>query len=146
MKKTIVTTTKGMTMTESNVVKLAARKSEDAGKAAVDFVREHPGLVVAGGVALGLVAGALLSRGGGKRLARHAMTLAEVAGTAGLALGRQAMERAEDAGTSLRQQGEVIAEKAGKLAGPAEEAVDSASEAAQRLLRKAVELAGKLRG
>jgi ElaB/YqjD/DUF883 family membrane-anchored ribosome-binding protein len=148
-------------MTESNVVKLAERKTEDAGKAVVDFVHEHPGMVVAGGVALGLVAGALLSRGGGRRLARHAMTLAEVAGTASMALGRQAMERAEDAGSGLRRQGEVIAEKAGKLAGPAEEAVDSkagklagpaeeavdsASEAAQRLLRKAVELAGKLRG
>jgi hypothetical protein len=139
-------TTKGMTMTETNVVKLPERKAEDAGKAVVDFVREHPGLVVAGGVALGLVAGALLSRGGGRRLARHALTLAEVAGTASMALGRQAMERAEDAGSGLRRQGEVLAEKAGKLAGPAEEAVDTASEAAQRLLRKAVELAGKLRG
>lgn len=133
-------------MTETNVVKLPERKAEDAGKAVVDFVREHPGLVVAGGVALGLVAGALLSRGGGRRLARHALTLAEVAGTASMALGRQAMERAEDAGSGLRRQGEVLAEKAGKLAGPAEEAVDTASEAAQRLLRKAVELAGKLRG
>lgn len=133
-------------MTESNVVKLAERKTEDAGRAVVDFAREHPGLVVAGGVALGLVAGALLSRGGGRRLARHALTLAEVAGTAGIALGRQAMERAEGAGTELRRQGEVIAEKAGKLAGPAEGAVDSASDAAQRLLRKAVDLAGRLRG
>lgn len=133
-------------MTESNVVKLAKHKSEAAGNTAVDFVREHPGLVVAGGVALGLIAGAFLSRGSGRKLARHALTLAEVAGTASLALGRQAMERAEDAGSGLRRQGEVIAEKAGKLAGPAEEAVDSASEAAHRLLRKAVELAGKLRG
>lgn len=133
-------------MTDTNVVKLPERKSEDAGKAVVDFVREHPGMVIAGGVALGLIAGALLSRGGGRKLARHALTLAEVAGTASMALGRQAMERAEDAGNGLRRQGEVIVEKAGKLAGPAEEAVDSASDAAQRLLRKAVELAGKLRG
>ncbi|MBW8755462.1 MAG: hypothetical protein JF595_15220 [Sphingomonadales bacterium] len=133
-------------MTETNVVKLPERSGEDAGNTVVDFVREHPGLVVAGGVALGLVAGALLSRGSGRKLARHALTLAEVAGTASLALGRQAAERAEEAGSELRRQGEAIAEKAGKLAAPAEEAVDSASEAAQRLLRKAVELAGKLRG
>ena len=133
-------------MTETNVVKLPERKTENAGKAVVDFVREHPGMVVAGGVALGLVAGALLSRGSGRKLARHALALAEVAGTASIALGRQAMERAEDAGTGLRRQGEAIAEKAGKLTAPAEEAVDTASEAAQRLLRKAVELAGKLRG
>jgi hypothetical protein len=63
-----------------------------------------------------------------------------------MALGRQAMDRAEDAGSGLRRQGEALAEKAGNLRGPAEEAVDTASEAAQRLMRKAVELAGKLRG
>lgn len=133
-------------MSESNVVKLPERKVEEAGKAVADFARDHPGMVIAGGVALGLVAGGLLSRGTGRKLARHALTLAEAAGTAGLALGRQAVERAEDAGSGLRRQGEAIAEKAGRLAAPAEEAVDNAGEAAQRLLRKAVELAGKLRG
>ncbi len=133
-------------MTESNVVKLPGRKTEDAGKAVVDFVRDHPGAVIAGGVVLGLVAGAVLSRGGGRRLARHALTLAEVAGTASVALGRQAKERAEEAGSDLVEQGKALAGKAGKLAGPAEDAVDNASEAAHRLLRKAVELAGKLRG
>lgn len=134
-------------MTESNVVKLpeAKAKAEEAGKAVVDFAREHPGLIVAGGVALGLVAGALLSRGSGRKLARHALTLAEMAGTASVAFGRQAIERAEDAGEGLRRQGETLADKAGKLKAPAEDAVDQASDAAQRLLHKAVELAGKLR-
>lgn len=126
-------------MTKSNVVELPKRKGEDAGKAVTDFVRKHPGITVAGGVALGLIAGGLLSRGSGRKLARHALTLAEAAGTASLALGRQAKERAEDAG-------ERLADKAGKLAGPAEDAVDNAGEAAQRLLRKAIDLAGKLRG
>lgn len=133
-------------MTDSNVVNLPERKAEEAGKAAVDFIREHPGLVIAGGVALGLVAGALLSRGSGRKLAGHALTLAEVAGAASLALGRQAVERAEDASSELRRQGGALAEKAGKLKAPAEEAVDNATEAAQRLLRKAIDLAGKLRG
>jgi ElaB/YqjD/DUF883 family membrane-anchored ribosome-binding protein len=132
-------------MTKSNVVTLPKR-SEDAAKTVTDFVRDHPGAVVAGGVVLGLVAGAFLSRGTGRRIARHALALAEVAGTASLALGKQAMDKAEDAGDELRRQGGVIAEKAGKLAEPAEEAVDAASDAAQRLLRKAVELAAKLRG
>ncbi len=132
-------------MTKTNVVKLPERKDEDTGQAVANFVRDHPAIVVAGGVALGLIAGGLLSRGGilsrgnGRKLARQALTLAEVAGTAGLAFGRQAKERAGDAG-------EALAEQAGKLKGPAEDAVDHASEAAHRLLRKAVELAGKLRG
>jgi ElaB/YqjD/DUF883 family membrane-anchored ribosome-binding protein len=147
-------------MTSTNVVKLPER-SDEAGQNRVSaFVRDHPGLVVAGGVAVGLVAGALLSRGTGRRLAKHAMTIAEIAGTASLALGKDALERAEDAGGELRKQGEAlagrasdglrkhgdaIAEKAGRLVEPTEEAIDAASEAAQRLLRKAVELAAKLR-
>ena len=124
-------------MSKSNVVNLPKR--EEATKTVSDFVRDHPGAVVAGGVVVGLIAGTVLARGTGRKLARHALTLAEVAGTASLALGRDAAHRAEEAG-------EAIADKAGQLAEPAEEAVDAASEAAQRLLRKAVELAGKLRG
>lgn len=135
-------------MSDSNVVKLSGRDG-DTERPVTDFIRDHPGAVIAGGVALGLIAGALLSRGSGRKLARHALTLAEVAGTAGLALSRQAMERAEEAGDELRSQGNAIADKAGQLAQPAEaaieEVVDTATEAAQRLLRKAVELAGKLR-
>lgn len=123
-------------MTKSNVVKL--RESE-ASKSVADFIREHPGAVVAGGVALGLLAGALLSRGSGRKLASQALALAEVAGAASLAFGRQALERAEDAG-------EAIADQASKLAAPAEEVAETATDAAERLLRKAVELAAKLRG
>lgn len=133
-------------MNDSNVVTLPERKSEDAGQAVVDFVRDHPGMVVAGGLALGLLAGVLLApRGSGRKIARRAMSIAEAAGTASLALSRQARDRAEEAGDGLRHQGEVFAAQAGKLAEPAQEAVDNASEAAHRLLRKAVDLAGKLR-
>jgi hypothetical protein len=133
-------------MTSPNVISLPERREKDGGTPVSDFVRDHPGLVVAGGVALGLIAGAMLSRGSGRKLARHALTLAEMAGTAGLAFGKDALVRAEQAGGELRKQGEALAEKAGKLAEPGEEAMDNAGEAAQRLLRKAVELAGKLRG
>jgi ElaB/YqjD/DUF883 family membrane-anchored ribosome-binding protein len=133
-------------MTSPNVVKLPERKVKEAATSVSDFVREHRGLVVAGGVAVGLAAGALLSRGSGRKLARHALTLAEIAGAAGLTFGKDALSRAEDAGGELRKQSEALAEKATKLAEPAEEAIESASEAAQRLLKKAIELAGKLRG
>jgi hypothetical protein len=133
-------------MTSPNVVKLPERKENGAATPVTDFMRDHPGLVVAGGVALGLVAGTLLSRGSGRKLAKHALTLAEIAGTAGLALGKGTLERAGEAGGELRRQGEALAQKAGELTEPAEEAIDQAAEAAQRLLKKAVELAGKLRG
>jgi hypothetical protein len=58
--------------------------------------------------------------------------LAEVAGTAGLAFSRHACEHAGDAGKAI--------------AGPAGEATGTASETAESLLRRAMELAGKLRG
>jgi hypothetical protein len=132
-------------MTKSNVVSLPQR-GEDAAKSVGNFVRDHPGAVVAGGVVLGLIAGSFLARGTGRKLARHALTLAEVAGTASLALGRQAADRAGDAGEAIVDGAGKLADRAGKLQEPAEDAVDAASEAAQRLLRKAVELAGKLRG
>ena len=136
----------------------APEQAEEGSKSSsvTDFVRDHPGLVVAGGLAIGLLAGGFLARGSGRKIAKHAITLAELAGTASLALGRDALERAEDAGTALRHQGEVlgekaarvgdaVGEKASKLAEPAGEAIEAGQEAAARLLRKAVELAGRLR-
>ena len=61
-----------------------------------DLVRQHPGLVVAGGVVLGLIVGALLPRRAGSKFARNAMALAATAGEIGLALSTQAKDRAED--------------------------------------------------
>lgn len=144
----------------SDIGKLPKGRQEGPASNVAQFVRDHPGLVVAGGLALGLVAGGLLARGSGSKLAKRAVSLAEIAGTAGLAFGRDALERAEDAGGELRKQGGALAgkagvglrkqrdaltDKAGQLAGPAEDALDTAHDAASRLLRKAFDLAGKLR-
>ena len=45
-----------------------------------DLAREHPGLVLAGGLAVGLLVGALIPRRKGGRLLRNAASLAAVAG------------------------------------------------------------------
>lgn len=49
-------------MPRSSVIELCEHRKGDAGDAIADFVRDHPGMVVAGGVAAGLLAGALLPR------------------------------------------------------------------------------------
>ena len=84
-----------------NVVQLSPGSRDETLKGVTNFVKDHPGLVVAGGLAVGLLAGALFAPRAGGRIARGAKALAEAA--------------------------------------------DNAGEAAQRLLRKAVDLAGKLR-
>lgn len=66
----------------------------------VTFAREHPGLLVAGGLVLGAVAAAVLRGRSGKSgvtasFAQRAATLAAAAGELGLTLSRQARDTAE---------------------------------------------------
>ena len=51
---------------------------------------EYIGLSIAGGLVLGLVVGALLPRGPGRKLSRRALKLAALAGEAALVLGQRA--------------------------------------------------------
>ena len=60
-------------------------------------VKAHPALVVAGGLALGVIASALLPRGTARMLAKGAAAAAAIGGEAGLGLARQARERAQTA-------------------------------------------------
>lgn len=60
-----------------------------------ELAREHPGLVFAGGLALGLLAGALVPKGAASKIASRTVALASAAGELGLALSRQAREGAE---------------------------------------------------
>ena len=140
-----------------NVVPLHTSGAGDAINSAAKVVRDHPVLVVAGGIALGAVVAALLPKRTKGRISSSARKLASVAGTAGLALGRevieksaqareagrdfgrQAIDRAEVAGSELRHSGEAAREKA-------EDALSTAGDAGSKLLRKASEFAGRVRG
>lgn len=142
-----------------NIVKLhdsASERARDVG----DFVKDHPLLVVAGGIALGAIAASFLPRGTGRRLAKHAISLAEVAGTAGALLGSRVRDKAGETGASLREQGGLVAEKLerlgesasesiGKLGGKAsagvEKLIDPVESAAAKVVRKASELRDRVR-
>jgi len=153
-----------------NIVHLKA-KAETSAKSATDFVRDHPLMVVAGGIAVGLIAGALLPRGTGRAIAKRASSLAEIGAAAavtlgtqalekadsakssGLELGRQALDRAETARSTGADIGRQAWERAEAAAGSigkrgeavASEALAAAGETGQRLVRKAAELAAKVR-
>ena len=88
-------------------------------KPVTDFVRDHPVLVLAGGLAAGVLAAAFIPRRNRTRIARGASHLAEVAAAAGLALGRQAWEKAESASSEVRRHGGSLAGKVEDLGGSA---------------------------
>jgi len=124
------------------------------------FVRDHPLLVVAGGIALGAVAAAMLPRGTGRKLVRRAASLAEIAGTASAILGTQLRDKAEAAGAGLREQGGVVSDRLGKLGEDAsarlgqfseaagerlERLIDPVENAANKVAKKAAELRSRVR-
>lgn len=81
----------GRPATDSNIVPIAVPPSERRPSAkVVAFVKRHPLVVVAGGVALGALASTLLPRKTGRRVAGKAMDWAEAAGAATMLAGRRA--------------------------------------------------------
>ncbi len=111
--------------------------------------REHPGLVVAGGLALGLVAGALLPRGTARKLARGAIAAAAVGGEAGVALAQRARSAARSTADEAADQWQVLeagtGEKARRLRSKAASAAGSATSAGLDLARAAMRLLASLR-
>ena len=84
----------------------------ERGSAVTEFVRDHPVLVVAGGVAAGLLVGALIPRRTGKAIVKRSSKLADLIGAAAVSLGEDAAHRASSAGTQLRKGSHVVADKA----------------------------------
>lgn len=66
------------------------------------FVHEHPGMTIAGGIALGVLAAALIPRRNRNFVTKKSSALADAVSSAGLILYREALERAEKAGAGLR--------------------------------------------
>lgn len=104
----------------ANVVTLPAKAAEQRpSEKVIAFVKRHPVLTAAGGIAVGVAVSALLPRRFSRKLASRAVDLAEVAGSAGLVLGRKAGDKAHDLGIDARKQ-------ASKLAGRADKASELA--------------------
>lgn len=107
-----------------------------------DLIRKHPAAFIAGGVILGMVAGALLPRGTGRKLAKGAATAAVTVGQAGLQLSQHARDAAED----LSREGRDAIERNSAVAQQrAAELADNARNTGSRLVEQAVELASRVR-
>lgn len=89
----------------NNVVPLnnAGSATPGASEKIVGFVKKHPVLTVAGGLAAGVAVSALLPRKAGRRLVGRAVSLAEAAGAASMMLGRGTSEKAHDLGLSAKR-------------------------------------------
>jgi hypothetical protein len=80
--------------------------AEDAASGIAGFVKDHPALVIAGGLALGLAAAALVPSSTRRRIARGTAAAASAASEAGLRLGKQG----DSAGEARRIAGEAASQ------------------------------------
>ncbi|MEO6091584.1 MAG: hypothetical protein ABIT04_12060 [Novosphingobium sp.] len=120
---------------QDNVVSLHATTREERKQAVTAFVRDHPGLSLAGGLLAGIMVSRLLPRKPLSKLAGKATALSELAGVAALTLGRRAIEQVGAAGSELRERG-------GNLAGQAEGLAEAAASRVGNLGHEAAGLAG----
>lgn len=138
-----------------NVVSISPSGDEkpDPLATASQFIKDHPLLVIAGGIAVGAVAAALLPKGTGRKMVRRAATLAEAASAASLLLGKTAWARAEDAGHDLREYGSAAGDRIERLGGAAANRVQEflapagsvAARTGQRIAEKATELTQRVK-
>ncbi len=111
--------------TGDNVVVLPARDDDAATHPAVQFAKDHPVMTVAGGLAVGALAAALIPRRNREYVTRKSSAFADAVTTAGAALLAQAMEHAEAAGSGVRNQAGALADRASQLGGAASDKVHS---------------------
>lgn len=114
----------------------------------ISFVKRHPALVVAGGLAVGVAVSALLPRGATRRWLGRAVNLAEAAGATSLLLGREAGDKAQVLGKSARIKASLLGTKAEKAGGVAADGLEkyglAALAAAGSLGRATARKAGEL--
>lgn len=121
---------------------------------------EYPFALLLGGLALGVVAGALLPRAAGRRLTKGAVAAASIAGELGLLYGRQALEKAGDAAGSLdglketvganaadysRKAADLVGDAGRKAAEAASEAFAATRDASHKIGKQAIRLRSHLR-
>ena len=118
-----------------------AMAPQAAGRPVARFVHERPAMVIAGGLALGALAAALLPRRNRAFVAEKSSALADAVSAAGLTLYREALDRAEAAGDGVRG----IAGRLGAPGAAKPDDADSPGETASRGPDLAGSLAALLR-
>lgn len=107
------------------------------------LIGEYPGLAIAAGLGLGLLAGALLPRQAGRKLARGAVFLATTSGELGRVLGKQALSKVDDATRDRRERlGDTASEVAHKAADVSRDLGKKAADAGRKAGADAQRLAG----
>jgi hypothetical protein len=102
----------------SNVVSLTPVPAESTpSEKVISFVKRHPVLTVAGGLAAGVAISALLPRKAGRKLAGRAVNLAEATGAAAMMFGRETSGKVQSLGHEARHRAEDIAARAEKAGG-----------------------------
>ena len=121
---------------------LADANADEGKKSFTDYVREHPGAFIAGGVVLGVVLGALFPRRAGSAVAKRALALAATAGELSLVAARHAREGAEkathEAKDLIGRDSAIVRDKAGQLA-------TAARQTGQRVADRASGLASRMK-
>lgn len=97
------------------------------------LIGEYPGLAIAAGLGLGLLAGAILPRNTGRKLARGVFFLASTGGELGLVLGKQALTKVDDATRDSRE----------KLTGTAMDVAHKAADVSRDVASKAADAGRK---
>jgi hypothetical protein len=125
----------------TNVVALPQKDElAPAQNKAAAFVREHPVMTLAGGLALGAVAAALIPRRNRRYVARQSSVLAEAIAAASATIAHQAMSSLDTASTGVRRGARSVASRA-EHAG--EVVIDRAGSAAHSAYDRAQALLGR---
>ncbi|MET1756240.1 hypothetical protein ABVV53_12350 [Novosphingobium sp. RD2P27] len=117
--------------TSTNVVALPTRpEPATPSEKALSFVKRHPVMTVAGGVALGFAISAIIPRSFSRKLAKRAYHMAEAGAAAALSLGEEAIDKVEDGGALARKKASVLADRAERLGEKAAQKAEKLSVAA----------------
>lgn len=125
----------------SNVVALPGPARGRPDRKLANFVHDHPVMCIAGGLAAGALAAALIPSRNRKFIARRASVWSEAVTAAGAAIAQQALDQLNSASSGLRDQAGSLATKAGDAGHAAMNRMERVSEVsigkAQALLRRA---------
>lgn len=93
---------------KANVVNLPVKADATRTEQVSRFVKDHPVMVIAGGLALGALAAALLPRRNRAYVAKRSSAVADAVTAASLAIAKQVLDRAEHLGGDVRRQSERV--------------------------------------
>jgi ElaB/YqjD/DUF883 family membrane-anchored ribosome-binding protein len=99
-----------------------------------DLVREHPGLAIAAGLGLGILASVLIPRSPARKLVRRGGLVASAVAEMALVLGQQALSKASE----VREEGRERLGEVGEQVGDAAHRAAAASRAAGRNVQRIV--------